>query len=67
MDRKKLENDFRLLRGELLEILEDKYERRSLLYLDLISWLESKISGKPVEQIIREKKLEKIADRKPSG
>lgn len=64
MDRKKLEYDFRLLREELVEIFEDKYERRSLLYLDLISWLESKISGKPVEQIIQEKKLAKIGEKR---
>ncbi|WP_144017381.1 hypothetical protein [Ekhidna lutea] len=59
MDRKMLIQDFKILREELLDILEDKYERRSLLYLDLISWLESKIYSKPVEEIIQEKKLAK--------
>lgn len=60
MDRKKLIDDFKKLQAELLDILEDKYERRSLLYLDLISWLESKISGRPVEEIIRKKKVLQI-------
>ena len=31
------------------------YERRAFLYLDIISWLESKIENKPVSQVIKEK------------
>ena len=39
-----------------LKAYEDHpYERRAFLYLDIISWLESKIEKKPVGQIIREK------------
>ncbi|TXD85439.1 hypothetical protein ESY86_02195 [Subsaximicrobium wynnwilliamsii] len=39
-----------------LKTYEDHpYERRAFLYLDIISWLESKIQNKPVGQIIREK------------
>jgi len=39
-----------------LKAYEDHpYERRAFLYLDIISWLESKIEDKPVGQIIREK------------
>lgn len=56
MDREQLIPNFELLRDELIEILKDKYERRPMLYLDLISWLESKIEGKSVEEIIRQKK-----------
>ncbi len=56
MDRKQLIPEFKILRKELLAILEDKYERRPILYLDVISWLESKIENKPVEEIIRAKK-----------
>ncbi|TBV24951.1 hypothetical protein DMZ43_13830 [Meridianimaribacter sp. CL38] len=37
------------------------YERRAFLYLDIISWLESKIENKPVAQIIKEKYLEQYA------
>lgn len=33
------------------------YERRAFLYLDIISWLESKIEDKPVGQVIRDKYL----------
>ncbi len=61
MDRKTLIPHFESLREELVEIIRDKFERRPMLYLDIISWLESKIYNKPVEQIIREKKLAKGA------
>ena len=33
--------------------LKDPYERRPTLYLDIISWLESKIHNKPVEEIVQ--------------
>jgi hypothetical protein len=56
MDRNQLIPDFESLREELVEILKDPYERRPTLYLDVISWLESKIQNKPVEEIIRSKK-----------
>ncbi len=61
IDRDTLLPSFRALREEFLDILKDKYERRPLLYLDLISWLESKIDMKPVEEVIRIKKIAKGA------
>lgn len=61
MDRKTLIPYFESLREELIEVVKDKYERRPLLYLDIISWLESKIKNVPVEEIIRNKKLAKGA------
>jgi hypothetical protein len=36
------------------------FERRAFLYLDIISWLESKISNTPVDQVIRSKYLKKL-------
>jgi len=56
MDKNELTPYFISLKNELEEILEDKYERRPTLYLDIISWLESKITGKSVEEIIYHKK-----------
>lgn len=50
-----LKSEFKLLRDRLLKIEENKYERRPFLYLDIISWLESKIRNVPVQQIIKEK------------
>lgn len=50
-----LKNEFRKLH-QRLKIFEDHpYERRAFLYLDIISWLESKIESKPVAEIINTK------------
>jgi hypothetical protein len=41
-----------------LKVYEDHpYEKRAFLYLDILSWLESHLQGKPVSEIIREKAL----------
>jgi len=43
------------LHAELKLLENHPYEKRAFLYLDIISWLESKIKNKTVEQIIQEK------------
>ncbi len=53
----KLTDEFRKLLQELKKLRNDPYEKRPFLYLDIISWLESKISGTPVQDIIRAKRL----------
>ena len=41
-----------------LKAFEDHpYEKRAFLYLDILSWLESHLQGRPVAEIIREKAL----------
>ncbi|HYH56688.1 MAG TPA: hypothetical protein VD772_08760, partial [Anseongella sp.] len=50
-----LKEEFRKLRSRLLQLAEHPYEKRAFLYLDIISWLESKIENRPVQEIIREK------------
>ncbi|NER16406.1 hypothetical protein [Spongiivirga citrea] len=52
-----LKNEFAKLHATLKEYEDHPYEKRAFLYLDIISWLESKIKGKPVGEIIREKAL----------
>ena len=52
----------RSLHSELKKFEDDPYEKRAFLYLDIISWLESKINNKPVADIIKEKAL--IINRK---
>ena len=54
-----LKSEFILLRDNLDRLRSDPYERRPFLYLDIISWLESKIENKPVQTVIREKFLKK--------
>ena len=46
---------FKTLHKKLKVYENDPFESRAFLYLDVISWLESKIENKPVDKIIREK------------
>ncbi|MFT6808680.1 MAG: tetratricopeptide (TPR) repeat protein [Saprospiraceae bacterium] len=43
------------LKKDLEKIEQDQFERRAFLYLDIISWLESKIENIPVGDVIRRK------------
>jgi hypothetical protein len=52
------------IKPELQKLLEklkayekNRFETRAFLYLDIISWLESKLSNVPVQDVIREKYL----------
>ncbi|RSK39898.1 hypothetical protein [Mangrovimonas spongiae] len=49
---------FTLFHTQLKQYENHPYERRAFLYLDIISWLESKIENKPVAQIIKAKYIE---------
>ncbi|XLS31018.1 hypothetical protein ACJD0Z_10410 [Flavobacteriaceae bacterium M23B6Z8] len=50
-----LKDAFRQLHDRLLVYEDHPYEKRAFLYLDIISWLESKIENRPIGEIIREK------------
>ena len=50
-----LKDEFRKLHAEMLPFENDPYERRAFLYLDVLSWLESKIENKPIAEIIKQK------------
>lgn len=50
-----LKKEFVKLHQSLTEISMDPFEKRPFLYLDIISWLESKINGVPVKDVIQEK------------
>ncbi|MBK7370816.1 MAG: hypothetical protein IPJ09_05140 [Saprospiraceae bacterium] len=54
-----LKREFKKLLDRLNRLKSDPYEQRSFLYLDIISWLESKIQGVPVQTIIKDKFLKK--------
>ncbi len=56
INRNELQPSFVNLKNDLEVILEDKYERRPTLYLDIISWLESKLTDNTVEEIIKRKR-----------
>ena len=46
---------FKSLYQKLLTYENHPYERRAFLYLDIISWLESKIENKSISDVIKEK------------
>jgi hypothetical protein len=52
-----LRSEFKKLHNKLVSLQENPFEQRAFLYLDIISWLESKIENRSVQEIIREKAL----------
>ncbi len=46
---------FKELYQKLKQLENHPFEKRSFLYLDILSWLESKIARKKIQDIIREK------------
>lgn len=50
-----VKNEFIKLHKKLKEFEDDPYESRAFLYLDIISWLESKIQNRPIGLVIRNK------------
>lgn len=54
-----MKKEFKKLLERFIKLKSDPYEIRSFLYLDIISWLESKIQGVSVQHVVREKFLRK--------
>ncbi|MFY0654688.1 MAG: hypothetical protein JXQ96_21825 [Cyclobacteriaceae bacterium] len=52
---KQLIDRFQKLRDNMLRLAENKYEKRAFIYFDIISWLESRIEGRSVQLIVKEK------------
>lgn len=52
------------LRDNLIQYENHPYEKRAFLYLDIISWLDSKIQGRPVQEVIRDKFEKKVVREK---
>ena len=52
---RKLRPQFQILRAALRPLEKSRLESRAFMYLDIISWLESKINNQPVQNIIRQK------------
>ncbi|MFV0249361.1 MAG: hypothetical protein ACK5H1_10455 [Tenacibaculum sp.] len=50
-----IKNEFKKIYHRLRVFENHPYEKRAFLYLDILSWLESKIENKTVAQIIQEK------------
>ncbi len=50
-----IKGEFVKLHERLIKFEDAPYEKRAFLYLDIISWLESKIQNRTVGEIVREK------------
>jgi hypothetical protein len=57
LDPRQLREDFRELRDRLVEFEHNPLESRSFMYLDIISWLDSRIHNLPVQDVIRKRYL----------
>ena len=57
LSAKKLQPEFEKLLDTIRQLEKSKFETRAFAYLDIISWLESKVNDKPIYDIIREKYL----------
>jgi len=55
-----LKKQFVILKKQMLGLEKNKYEKRAFMYFDIISWLESKIENRTVQEIIKEKAENKI-------
>ena len=55
LNPRELKNAFIQLKDQLVAIAADPFERRPLMYLDIVSWLESKIENRPVQEIMQRK------------
>jgi hypothetical protein len=50
-----IKKEFVKMKERFVELEKNTYEKRAFLYLDIISWLESKIENRKISDIIKEK------------
>lgn len=55
---RELKKGFKNLHGKLIKMANDPFEKRAFLYLDIISWLESKLDNKTIQDVIQIKAKE---------
>jgi tetratricopeptide (TPR) repeat protein len=63
LTKTKIRAEFEQLLEKLKTLERNRFETRAFIYLDVISWLESKLRNLPVQDIIREKYLVKTKQR----
>ena len=67
LTKSKIKLEFEQLLDKLKTLERNRFETRAFVYLDVISWLESKLRNVPVQDIIREKYLAKIKSKASIG
>jgi hypothetical protein len=51
-----LTNRFRTLKQQMHSLEKNKFENQAFIYFDIITWLESKIENRSIQEIIQEKR-----------
>lgn len=64
LDQMQVKAAFIALKGKLEKYKDNPLESRSFMYLDIISWLESKISNVAVQDIMQQKYLQATGSKK---
>lgn len=54
-DSKKMKKEFALLYENVKRLSENPFEKRAFLHMDIISWIESKVKKKSMQEVIAEK------------
>lgn len=57
MREQEMRSEFINLKEKLVKLQDVPYEKRAFLYLDIISWLDSKIEERPLQDVVHEKFL----------
>ena len=52
---KNIQNRFALLKTQMVSLQDNEFEKRAFLYFDIISWLESRIENRSVQEVFKEK------------
>jgi len=52
---RQLKPEFEQVLQKVKHLEGNRFETRSLAYLDIISWLESKVAGRPMQEIVYNK------------
>ena len=55
---KKLKPELEIFLQKIKHLEKNRFETRAFAYLDIISWVESKVYAKPMSEIIHNKYLE---------
>ncbi|NND33577.1 MAG: hypothetical protein HKN76_13385 [Saprospiraceae bacterium] len=58
---------FQQLHSKLLRLMESPYAKRAFLYLDIMSWLESKLENTTVEKVVRRGYLKRVGKEASSS
>ena len=63
----RMKKSFEQLRTQMMSLKRHRYEQRAFYYFDIVSWLESKITGKSLEEIIKQnsRKAQSFRKRTP--